>query len=169
MKVAMKSAMQPLKTTPSQSVKRPVIESVSPPQKEPGQEGEKPAHVRSHIHKKVQEIPETDIAAQEEGTELPPFCHNCGKKMPHAANFCPGCGTKMSQPKAQSAAGESPSPHEKKAPHHEAPVREKKLPPRDQETDEEEKEDEAPVATKLPPKKVSKGSEMTILHKFLRR
>jgi hypothetical protein len=48
-------------------------------------------------------------------------------------------------------------------------VREKKVPPRDQETDEEEKEDEAPVATKLPPKKISKGSEMTILHKFLRR
>jgi hypothetical protein len=48
-------------------------------------------------------------------------------------------------------------------------VREKKVPPRDQDTDEEEKEDEVPVATKLPPKKVSKGSEMTILHKFLRR
>jgi hypothetical protein len=48
-------------------------------------------------------------------------------------------------------------------------VKEKKLPPRDQETEEEEKEDEAPVATKLPSKKVSKGSEITILHKFLRR
>ena len=170
MKVAMKSAMQPLKTTSSQSVKRPVIEPAFPPPKEPEQEAEKPpAHARSHVHKKVQETPVTDIAAQEEGTELPPFCHNCGKKMPPAANFCPGCGTKMSQPKAQSTAGESPSPHEKKATHHEAPVKEKKLPPRDQETDEEEKADEAPVATKLPPKKVLKGSEMTILHKFLRR
>jgi hypothetical protein len=75
----------------------------------------------------------------------------------------------MSQPKVQSPAGESPSSHEKKATHHEAPVKEKKLPPRDQETEEEEKEDEAPVATKLPSKKVSKGSEITILHKFLRR
>ncbi len=89
--------------------------------------------------------------------------------MPLAANFCPGCGTKMSQPKAQSAAAEPPAHHEKKAPHHEAPVKEKKVPPRDQDTDEEEKEDETPVATKLPPKKVSKASEMTILHKFLRR
>jgi hypothetical protein len=169
MKVAMKSAMQPLKTTTAQSVKRPVIEPASPPPKEPGQEAEKPAHVRSHVHKKVQEIPVTDIATQEDGTELPPFCHNCGKKMPPAANFCPGCGTKMSQPKALSAAGEGPSPHEKKATHHETPAKEKKVAPRDQETDEEEKEDEAPVATKLPPKKGSKGSETTILHKFLRR
>ena len=168
MKVAMKSAMQPLKTS-AQSVKRMVIEPASPPLNEPGQEAEKPAHTRSHVHKKVQEIPVTDIAAQEEGTELPPFCHNCGKKMPPAANFCPGCGTKMSQPKAQSTAGESPAPHEKKASHHEAPAKEKKAPPRDEETDDEEREDEAPVATKLPPKKVSKGSEMTILHKFLRR
>jgi ribosomal protein L40E len=117
----------------------------------------------------VQETAVTDIAAQEDGNELPPFCHNCGKKMPPAANFCPGCGTKMSQPKAQSTAGESPAPHEKKASHHETVVKEKKVPPRDEETDDEEREDEAPVATKLPPKKVSKGSEMTILHKFLRR
>jgi len=48
-------------------------------------------------------------------------------------------------------------------------VREKKVPVRDQETDEEEMEDETPVATKLPAKKVPKGKEMTILHKFLRR
>ena len=169
MKVAMKSAMQPLKTTPTQSVKRPVIEPSSPPPKEPEQGVEKPAHARSHVHKKVQEIPVTDIGAQDEGTELPPFCHNCGKKMPLAANFCPGCGTKMSQPKTQSTAGELPAPHEKKATQHEAPVKDKKAPPRDEETNEEEREDEAPVATKLPPKKVSKGSEMTILHKFLRR
>jgi len=170
MKVAMKSAMQPLKTIPPQSVKRPVIEPAFPPSKEPGQEAEKPpAHARSPVHKKVQEIPETDIAAQEEVTELPPFCHNCGKKMPPAANFCPGCGTKMSQPRAQSPAGEPPAPHEKKASHHEVPAKEKKVPPREEVTDDEEREDETPVATKLPPKKGPKGSEMTILHKFLRR
>ena len=169
MKVAMKSAMQPLKTTSGQGVKRPVIEPVSTPAWEPGQEAEKTAPTRSHVPKKVQETAASDIAVQEEGTELPPFCHNCGKKMPLAANFCPGCGTKMSQPKAQSAAGEPPAHHEKKAPHHEAPTKEKKVPPRDQDTDEEEKEDEVPIATKLPPKKVAKGSEMTILHKFLRR
>jgi hypothetical protein len=169
MKVAMKSAMQPLKTTPPQSVKRPVIEPASPPPKEPLKEAEKPVQARSPVHKKVQEIPITDIAMQEEGTELPPFCHNCGKKMPPAANFCPGCGTKMSQPKAQFTPGVSPASNEKKSSHHEVPAKEKKVPPRDEETDDEESEDEAPIATKLPPKKVSKGSEMTILHKFLRR
>jgi hypothetical protein len=146
-----------------------VIEPASPPPKDPGQEAEKPAHTRSHVHKKGQETAATEIAVQEEGTELPPFCHNCGKKMPPADNFCPGSGTKMSQPKVQSASGEASTTHEKKAAHHEVPQKEKKVPPRDQETDEEEKEDEAPVATKLPPKKGSKGSEMTILHKFLRR
>jgi hypothetical protein len=166
MKVAMKSAMQPLKTTSTQSIKPPVKE---PPPREPEQEAEKPAHARSHVREKVQESPVTDIVAQDEGAELPPFCHNCGKKIPPAANFCPGCGTKMSQPKAQPTAGEIPSTHEKKTTHHEVPVKEKKVPPRDQEIDEEEKEDETPVATKLPSKKVSKSGEMTILHKFLRR
>jgi hypothetical protein len=164
MKVAMKSAMQPLRQSSPQTVKRPVIEPVSPPLKEPGPEGEKTTPPKPYIKEKVQETP-----AQDEGAEIPPFCHNCGKKMPHAANFCPGCGTKMSQPKALSPAGVSQSPNEKKVTHHEAPVREKKVPVRDQEIDEEEMEDETPVATKLPAKKVPKGNEMTILHKFLRR
>jgi hypothetical protein len=169
MKVAMKSAMQPLRQSSSQTARRPVIEPVSPPLKEPGPEGEKATPHRPRIQEKLQETPAPDIPAQDDGTEIPPFCHNCGKKMPQAANFCPGCGTKMSQPKSPSPAGESQSSHEKKMTHHEAPVREKKVPPRDQETDEEEREDETPVATKLPAKKVPKGSEMTILHKFLRR
>jgi hypothetical protein len=167
MKVAMKSAMQPLRQSSSQTARRPVIESVSPPLKELGTEGEKATPHRPRIQEKLQETPAPDIPAPDESTEIPPFCHNCGKKMPQAANFCPGCGTKMSQPKAP--AGESPSPNDKKVTHHEAPVREKKVPPRDQETDEEEREDETPVATKLPAKKVPKGNEMTILHKFLRR
>jgi hypothetical protein len=169
MKVAMKSAMQPLRQSSPQTVKRPVIEPVSPPFREPGSEGEKTTPPRPYIKEKVQETPAPDIPAPDEGAEIPPFCHNCGKKMPHAANFCPGCGTKMSQPRTPSPAGVSPSPPEKKVTHHEAPVREKKLPPRDQEIDDEEKEDETPVATKLPAKKVPKGNEMTILHKFLRR
>jgi len=169
MKVAMKSAMQPLKHSPQQTVKRPVIEPVSPPLKEPGSEGEKANLPKSFIKEKVQETPGPDIPAQDEGAEIPPFCHNCGKKMPHAANFCPGCGTKMSQPRTPSPSGVSQSPHEKKVTHREAPVREKKVPLRDQEIDEEEMEDETPVAIKLPVKKVPKGNDMTILHKFLRR
>ena len=169
MKVAMKSAMQPLRQSSPQTARRPVIEPVSPPLKEPGPEGEKITPQKPSIREKVQEPAAPDIPAQDEGAEIPPFCHNCGKKMPHAANFCPGCGTKMSQPKVPSPAGVSPPPHEKKVTHHEVPVREKKVPVRDQDTDEEEKEDETPVATKLPAKKVPKGKEMTILHKFLRR
>jgi hypothetical protein len=35
--------------------------------------------------------------------------------------------------------------------------------------DDDEAEDEKPVPTRPPVKKVPKGSEMTILHKFLRR
>jgi hypothetical protein len=61
------------------------------------------------------------------------------------------------------------SPHEKKATHHEAAVREKKGGLREEDKDEDEKDDEIPVPTKPPVKKVPKGSEMTILHKFLRR
>ena len=169
MKVAMKSAMQPLRQSSSQAAKRPVIEPVSPPRKETGPEGEKATPRRSHIREKVQETPAPDIPAPDEDAEIPPFCHNCGKKMPHAANFCPACGTKTSQPKTPSPTGESQSPQEKKVKHHEAPVPEKKVPLRDQDLDEEEMEDETPVATKLPAKKVPKGKEMTILHKFLRR
>ena len=45
----------------------------------------------------------------------------------------------------------------------------RKRAPRDAEIDETEKDDEVPVPTKPPAKKVPKGSEMTILHKFLRR
>ena len=169
MKVAMKSAMQPLRQPPSQTSKRPVIEPVAPPIREPEEEGEKPVSRKAHVREKVHETLVTEVPAQDEGAELPPFCHNCGKKMPPAANFCPGCGTKISQPKAQSPTEEAPPSHGKKVTHHEAPVREKKVPPRDQEPDEEEKEDETPVATKLPQKKSAKGNEMTILHKFLRR
>jgi len=61
------------------------------------------------------------------------------------------------------------SPHQKKATHHEAPIREKKGVPHDEEIDKNEKDDEIPVPTKPPVRKVPKGSEMTILHKFLRR
>jgi hypothetical protein len=61
------------------------------------------------------------------------------------------------------------SPHEKKATHPEVPAREKKGGLREEDRDEDEKDNEVPVPTKPPVKKVPKGSEMTILHKFLRR
>ena len=61
------------------------------------------------------------------------------------------------------------APAEKKVSHHQAPVHEKKVISPKEEIDEDEKEDETPVPVKPPLKKLPKGSEMTILHKFLRR
>jgi hypothetical protein len=109
------------------------------------------------------------MPVHDEGAEIPPFCQNCGKKIPPAANFCPGCGTKLGTHRSGSPDSMPESPHQKKATHHEAPIREKKGVPHDEEIDKNEKDDEIPVPTKPPVKKVPKGSEMTILHKFLRR
>jgi hypothetical protein len=157
MKVAMKNAMQPLKPSSLQSVKRPVTERASSPVKEPVPEDAEGIGRQAGMQ---------EPAVPDERNELPPFCQNCGKKIPPAANFCPGCGTKLGAYKAGSPEWIPPS--EKKTAHHEPPSREKRAPP-DEEIDEEEKEDQAPVPTKPPAKKGPKGSEMTILHKFLRR
>jgi len=164
MKVAMKSAMQPLKPSSLKTVKRPVIEPVSPSFNEPEPEDTGVFPSRPTIQEKAPATP-----PQDDGSEIPPFCQNCGKKIPPAANFCPGCGTKLGTHKAVSPGLMPDSPHEKKATHHEAPVREKKGAPREEDIDEDKKDDEIPVPTKPPVKKGPKGSEMTILHKFLRR
>jgi hypothetical protein len=157
----MKSAMQPLKPSSLQTAKHPVIE---PPIKEPEPEDTGVSPGRPTVQEKAQGTP-----AQDDGAEIPQFCQNCGKKIPPAANFCPGCGTKLGTHKAVSPDSMPESPHEKKATHHEAPVREKKGALQKEDIDEDEKDDETPVPTKPPVKKVPKGSEMTILHKFLRR
>ena len=160
MKVAMKSAMQPLKHSSLQASKRPVTEPVPPPLSEPEPADTEVSPGRPPLQKKT--------PVQDDVAETPPFCQNCGKKIPPTANFCPGCGTKLGTHRgAPEYQREIPS--EKKATHHEAPVREKKGATRDAEIDETEKDDEVPVPTKPPAKKVPKGSEMTILHKFLRR
>jgi len=164
MKVAMKSAMQPLKHSSLQTAKRPVIEPAPPSPQEPEPVEKKVAPRRPVVHEKPEETP-----VQEESADIPQFCHNCGKKLPVAANFCPGCGTKLSQHRTLPHARIPEAPAEKKVPHHQAPVREKKLIPPKEEIDEDEKEDETPVPVKPPLKKLPKGSEMTILHKFLRR
>jgi hypothetical protein len=158
MKVAMKNAMQPLKPSSLQSVKRPVTERVPAPVKEFEPEDAEGIGRQADLR---------GPAVTDERNELPPFCQNCGKKIPPAANFCPGCGTKLGAYKAGSP--EWIPPPEKKTSHHETPAREKRAPPRDEGSDEEENEDQTPVPTKPPAKKGPKGSEMTILHKFLRR
>jgi hypothetical protein len=164
MKVAMKSAMQPLKPSSLQTAKRPVIGPVSPPFNEPGSTDTAVSPGRPPLQEKAPGMPVHD-----EGAEIPPFCQNCGKKIPPAANFCPGCGTKLGTHRPGSPDSMPESTHQKKATHHEAPIREKKGVPHDEEIDKNEKDDEIPVPTKPPVKKVPKGSEMTILHKFLRR
>jgi hypothetical protein len=166
MKVAMKSAMQPPRQPlPVQPVKRPVPEPVRRPPLEPAAEHEEreEAKRRPTVQEKVQEKPFV-----EEGAEVPQFCYNCGKKLPSSANFCPGCGTKLSPhrtiPRMPPAQKPSPPPAEKKAPHEEKKVQKPAAA-----EDEEEREDEVPQPVKPPVKKAPKGSEMTILHKFLRR
>ena len=164
MKSAMKSAMQPLKSPSLQTAKRPVIEPVSPPFEEFGPEDTEVSSGFPPIQKKAQ-----GTSAQDDGAEIPPFCQNCGKKIPPAANFCPGCGTKLGTHRAVSPDSMPDSTHKKKVIHHEAPFREKKRSLSEEDIDEDEKDDETPVPTKPPVKKAPKGSEMTILHKFLRR
>lgn len=163
MKVAMKSAMQPLRHSSLLAGKRPVIEPVSPPSREPEPEEIREAPRRPAVQEKPKEARE-----REETSEIPQYCYNCGKKLPLAANFCPMCGIKLGQHYTLPNARLPEPPAEKKAPHHQVPAREKKVPQKE-EIDEEEKEDETPVPVKPPVKKLPKGSEMTILHKFLRR
>jgi len=164
MKVAMKNAMQPRKPSSFHTVNRPVIETVSPPSKQPEQEDREILSESPGIEEKTRKKSLQDIR-----TEIPSFCQNCGKKIPPSANFCPGCGTKLGTHRPLSDDRIHESPHEKKVTRHEEPVREKKVTPRKEDIDKDEKDDETPVTTRQPLKKSQKGSEMTILHKFLRR
>ncbi len=84
-------------------------------------------------------------------TAAPLFCQNCGKKLPATANFCPGCGTKISAHREKHTI--KPQIKSVKRQMEPAPAQEK--------TEHREEKHTA--------KKAPKGSEMTILHKFLRR
>jgi hypothetical protein len=167
MKVAMKSAMKPLaqpqvrpprRDISSHVVRRPVVE---PETRETIETPQRPK-----VHEKTREPP-----VYEEPAGLPQFCHNCGKKLPLEANFCPGCGTRLSQSRTLTNTRFPPPPHEKRTLPADTVIPERKaaVPARTEEPDEDEIEDEKPQPTKPPIKKAPKGSEMTILHKFLRR
>jgi hypothetical protein len=167
MKIAMKSAMKPL----AHPQVRPVKREISEPSKrrpvvepEPRETPEPPR--RPKIYEKVHEPP-----VREEPAEVPQFCHNCGKKLPLEANFCPGCGTRLGQHRTLPNARFPPAAHDKRSVPADTVVPERKAgsPPRTEEPDADEIEDEKPQPTKPPVKKAPKGSEMTILHKFLRR
>jgi hypothetical protein len=162
MKVAMKSAIRQTGPVSPRPVRKPVIEPspVSLPEEEPAPAAARRPVVQESRAAPVQERPERDEVKE----ATPQFCHNCGKKLPHSANFCPGCGTKLNVGRTLPHSRTSPSLTRKMTrtdpPGHEhRPVQ----------VDEEEIEEEKPVPTKPPVKKAPKGSEMTILHKFLRR
>ncbi|MCX6687135.1 MAG: zinc-ribbon domain-containing protein [Methanoregula sp.] len=142
MKTAMKTAMQPVQQPSAQPLKRPAPELRKKPMPEPEVP---PAEVYRKEPEKKEEIPE-----EEEGGS-PVFCQKCGKKLPAAANFCPGCGTKLSQPRVSV----EPAPtHVRKS----------------QKSDGTKAEDKGVHPPVKPAgKKTPKGSEMTLLHKFLRR
>jgi len=157
MKVAMKSAMRPLQQQHTKPIRRMVAA-------EPEQQ-ERPAHQRRPV---VQEpVKEKHTPEEEVVTATPQFCHNCGKKLPHAANFCPGCGTKLSQSRTLPQTRNAATVPDKRITRTDPPSHEPRRVPED-DYDEDEG-GETPVVAKPPIKKAPKGSEMTILHKFLRR
>jgi hypothetical protein len=167
MKVAMKSAMKPLAQPQVRPIKRNISEHVMRRpvvEPEPTQIAEPP--LKPKIHEKVHEKP-----VYEEPADVPQFCHNCGKKIPLEANFCPSCGTRLSQNRTLTNTRFPPPVHEKRSMPADTVIPERRLayPPRTEEPDEDEIEDEKPQPTKPPVKKAPRGSEMTILHKFLRR
>ena len=163
MKVAMKSAMQPLKQSAAHPVRRVTAE---PMRREPvAQPGHSP-----FTEILPDEQPEThETRARDEEAANPQFCHNCGKKLPHNANFCPGCGTRLPAHKTGHASEEAPASSH--APAHTPPAQQRKVPKImvSTEDEDEDEHDVAPAPIKPPMKKAPPGSEMTILHKFLRR
>ena len=162
MKVAMKSAMEPLRQPSSHQVRRVTAE---PMRRQPVAEPEHPPFVEIL----PEEQPERhEKPAREEEAKNPMFCHNCGKNLPHNANFCPGCGTKLSAHKTGHATGGSHAPRKSDT----LPAPQRKVPKITVSTadeDDEDKHEVVPTPVKPPVKRAPPGSEMTILHKFLRR
>ncbi|MFA4861344.1 zinc ribbon domain-containing protein [Methanoregula sp.] len=177
MKGAMKGAIRSQTPPVAQPVRRMVSQPVRQPEPEPEPEyvpeyePEPEPEVRPPVRRPVpREIPPAVRAPEDPTGNMgnPQFCHNCGKKLPHAANFCPGCGTKLGQHRTL--------PHTRPPVMHADNRTAKTVPPaheqrthHDSEDPEEEDIGEVPIPIKPPVKKVPKGSEMTILHKFLRR
>jgi hypothetical protein len=142
MKTAMKTAMQPVKQPSPQAIKRPDSELHKKSLPEPEM---LPTAVQRRVLSEKEEI------SEEEESELPIFCQKCGKKLPAAANFCPGCGAKLGPHKPSS---DQPVSHERRFQKSEG-------------TKPEDKPERPPAKT--PAKKTPKASDMTLLHKFLRR
>jgi len=163
MKVAMKGAIRQTAHQPLQTVKKTVIETPNRPAAEYEPETQHAPQRRPIVQEKIAETPVREEVA-EAADNSPQFCHNCGKKLPHSANFCPGCGTKLNMNRTNPHARTNP----KKATRTDPPGQEHR--PVVDHRDEDEVEAERSVTPARPPvRKAPKGSEMTILHKFLRR
>jgi hypothetical protein len=162
MKVAIKGAMNQTGQQSQQPVKKAVVESQKRYLSEVEPEAEFIPPRRPVVQETVQDKPVHDELA-----DTPQFCHNCGKKLPHSANFCPGCGTKLNQSRTLPHSRTTPSISSRKATRTDPPGHEHRSIPED--ADEDEIDEDKPVLARPPVKKAPKGSEMTILHKFLRR
>lgn len=164
MKVAMKSAMQPLRQpSASQPIRRVTSEPIY---RQPVPE---PEPAPSFVEILPDEQEEVQKKPVQEDAGNPQFCHNCGKKLPHNANFCPGCGTKLSAHKSGHTLVSPPSSqrssHTPAAPQRKVP----KIMVSSSDEEDDDGNDAAPAPVKPPIKKAPPNSEMTILHKFLRR
>ncbi len=161
MKNAMKSPLQPVRQPGVQPVRKPAVGPARTPEPEPEEE---PETIIEFIPEKQPARSHRPIA-HEENSDVPQFCHSCGKKLPTSANFCPGCGTKLGHPKSAPAAAPAPAPVTNPRANDTNP-RMRRFPKVEVIEDEDEM-DEPPK--KPPVKKAPKDSDMTILHKFLRR
>ena len=158
MRTAMNNPVQPVRQTGVHPVRSVTAEPVRRPVPE---------------HEPIREIAPEEFpavhrrAVPEEPADNPQFCHNCGKRLPGEANFCPGCGTRLGRsrtdpgarlsktvPRPVPAAAATTQPHLHKV-------------PRIEEVHDDEEDDLPP--RRPPVKKTPKGSDMTILQKFLRR
>jgi hypothetical protein len=169
MKVAMKGAVKTPVQPAAQPVKRMIAQPVRVTEPEPEFVPEPEPEVRQPVRRPVtREIPPELQRHEELAAESPQFCHNCGKKLPHSANFCPGCGTKLGQHRTLPHSRTPATSSDRKMTRTDPPIHEQRQHRNSEDTDEEET-GEVPVPVKPPVKKAPKGSEMTILHKFLRR
>jgi len=156
---AMKNPVQPAR----QTTIRPVRSVSSEPVRRPLPEPEPVAEVTPVEMPAVHRQP-----VREEPAEGPQFCHNCGKKLPAEANFCPGCGTRLGHTKTDPSRHAKTIPRPAPAPAAAATTAPhmRKVPRIEEVRDDDD--DEEPVR-RPPVKKTPKGSDMTILQKFLRR
>ncbi len=155
-RTAMNNPVQPVRYPPVQPVKSVIAEPVRRPLPEPARAvipEEKPVVRRAVI--------------PEEPADSPQFCHNCGKKLPGEANFCPGCGTRLGRARTDPTARMTKTLPRPAAPVTVPPAQPRRIPKIEEVREVDDEEDEPRVHP--PVKKTPKGSDMTILQKFLRR